>query len=62
MRCLPPVVLKQPLVGAVVPIPVETGLGERRVEGAAMDALGLGQRAVDVEDQDVSLCDPILGA
>src|SRR5262249_47525106 len=43
-----------------IPVPGDAGLAEGRVEGAAMDALGLGERAVDVEDQHRDLRDVIL--
>ncbi len=42
---------KQPSIGDLVPEHVEAGRGERIVEGAAMHLLGLGERAVDIEDQ-----------
>lgn len=52
----------QLLVGAAIPVPVGATFEEGRIERAAMDALGLGQRAVDIEDQGAGLSDSILQA
>ena len=43
--------LQELLVGTMIPVPGNARLSEGRVEGAAMDTLGLGEGAVDVEDQ-----------
>ena len=42
---------QQVLVDGPVPLPVETVAGEGMVEGLPMQLFGLGQGAVDIEDQ-----------
>src|SRR3954471_23931305 len=42
---------QQALVDRLVPSPVETVAGEGMAEGLSVKLLGLGQRAVDIEDQ-----------
>lgn len=43
--------VKQPAVKVDVPIPVESGLGERKIEGDPMPVrLGVGDRAINVEN------------
>jgi hypothetical protein len=43
--------LQQPGVQRFIPVPVQAGLREGLVECGAVGALGIGQGAVDVEDQ-----------
>ena len=44
---------EQPAVERRIPVPWQASCVERLVEGAAMHLLGLGERAVHVEDQGV---------
>src|ERR1700690_3687407 len=43
--------LEQARVKRLVPVPVQAHLGKGLIKRRAMDALGVGERAIDVEDQ-----------
>jgi hypothetical protein len=52
--------LQQFAVERLVPVPGQAGLGKGGVEGRAMAvALGIGQRAIDIEDQGLQHGDSI---
>jgi hypothetical protein len=48
---LAPRYLEQFLVKSLVPVPIEVGFDEGRIEGLAVNLLGFGQRPIDIEDQ-----------
>src|ERR1700744_731709 len=50
------------LVGATVAVPLRAAFEERSVEGAAMNAFGFRQRAVNIEDESAGARDALLEA